>query len=148
VRLELYQLFPYFAGIDLIKYLNTNNSYQMKQILHVLFLLLFSFAILAQNGFRNTEVYTDSSSKQLTHRAKQPKTTIYPNPATTFISIANDESVGRVQIYNLVGRRMKSFNIIAEGQRYDIADLPQGMYLVQVMDKSNKIMTTLRITKR
>ncbi len=120
----------------------------MKQILHVLFLLLFSFATFAQIGFRNNEAYSGESSNLLTHRVKQPKITIYPNPATTFISIANDEFVGSVRVYNLVGRQMKSFNILAEGQRYNIADLPQGMYLVQIIDKSNKIMTTLRITKR
>ncbi len=42
---------------------------------------------------------------------------------------------------------MKAFEAQLE-DKYDIADLPMGMYLVQLIDEQSKIITTKRFNKR
>jgi len=66
---------------------------------------------------------------------------IYPNPAFNFIGLNNISDIGSIIIYNLVGRKMKKFTP-QKGERYDIADLPRGMYLVQLLGKDGKVVTT------
>ncbi len=81
----------------------------------------------------------------------QPKVTkvkIYPNPATEFISIDNAQDVKELYILNLVGRKLKVIENIEENVHYDISDLPNGMYLVQIINHKNKIITTQRLSKR
>ena len=44
-------------------------------------------------------------------------------------------------------RKVKIFDTISNG-KYDISDLPDGMYLVSMVDGSQKIVKTVRISKR
>ena len=76
------------------------------------------------------------------------KITVYPNPATNYISIDNADNVKKITIINLVGRKLKTFENIQQDERYDVTELPNGMYLVQIIDNSNKVITTVRVSKR
>ncbi len=76
-----------------------------------------------------------------------PELKIYPNPATDFISLSHNEGIERLVIYNLVGRKMKSFNV-REGGKYQVSDMPKGMYLVQLLGERDKIITTQRLHKQ
>jgi type IX secretion system substrate protein len=78
----------------------------------------------------------------------QAKITIYPNPATNFISINTDYHVKQINIFNLIGRKLKTIDNVVKDQRYDITELPKGMYLIQIVDTGNKVLTTQRISKR
>ena len=80
--------------------------------------------------------------------SEQPPISIYPNPAINYISIDNDENVKSIIIFNLVGRKIMTFENIQKNELYDVSTLSNGMYLVQVTDNSNKIITTQRISKR
>jgi Secretion system C-terminal sorting domain len=107
----------------------------MKQLLLVLF---FAFTSLALFGQSNAD---GSGSSPV-------KISIYPNPATNFISINKDENVRDIAIFNLVGRKLKTFQNVEKDEHYDVSDLPVGMYLIQVIDDKKKIVTTQRISKR
>lgn len=76
------------------------------------------------------------------------KIKIFPNPATEYISIDNAQDVKELNILNLVGRKLKVIDNVQQDVQYDISDLPNGMYLVQVIDQKNKIITTQRLSKR
>ncbi len=76
------------------------------------------------------------------------KISVYPNPVTNFISINKADNVNAISVFNLVGRKLKTFRDIEKDQRYDVSDLPNGMYLVQILDSANKIITTQRVSKR
>lgn len=72
---------------------------------------------------------------------------VFPNPAVDYIEVTLNQQVRQVAVYNLVGRRVKSFNY-GDGEKYYIGDLPRGMYLVQLLGDRNRAITTQRINLR
>ncbi len=73
---------------------------------------------------------------------------VYPNPASDFISVNNDDNVKTIVVYNIVGRKIKQFEIEHIGAQYDIRDLPDGLYSVHLVGKNNKVLSTQRLTVR
>lgn len=73
---------------------------------------------------------------------------IYPNPATDFIKITNADGIETMEIYNLIGKKVGSFNNINTFDTYNVSDLPNGMYLVRLLDEDNEVLGTKRISKR
>lgn len=114
----------------------------MKQTL-LLFLLLFTFSFAqAQLAMRD-----DCSSCRVTYTKTDIK--VYPNPVTNFIAFQNEDGIVRkVVLYNLVGRRISKFVAVNGKNTYDVSDLARGMYLIQLVDGADKIITTKRINKR
>lgn len=75
---------------------------------------------------------------------------LYPNPATDFFALdeasAETGEARTLHLYNLLGQRVRSFRVEKE-QRYHIADLPGGLYLVQILNAKDHIITTRRMHK-
>jgi hypothetical protein len=90
-----------------------------------------------------------ASSKNANQVQAAPKVdlTIYPNPTAEYIGIMNDDNVQFIHVYNLVGKKIETFEA-ESGAKYDVRDLPNGLYLIQVVGKNNKILTTQRLHKR
>lgn len=73
---------------------------------------------------------------------------VYPNPTIDYISVDDPQHMLEyVAVYNLVGKRVKNFEF-SEGMQYSIAELPKGLYLVQLQDKNRKVLKTQKIQKR
>lgn len=74
---------------------------------------------------------------------------IFPNPFDSHISLGENAVglVGKILIFNLVGRQMKSFDFV-DGEKYYVGDLPKGMYLIQLLGEKGKILRTKRISKK
>ncbi len=74
---------------------------------------------------------------------------IYPNPTTDYINFDNESGkVERVIIYSLVGRKVKEYKANDGKNTYDVTDLSNGMYLIQLTGADNKVIKTQRINKR
>ncbi len=116
----------------------------MKQTLLLIFFAFFTAISATQSKSDSTGLWGVQSDLTVS----QAKISIYPNPATNFISINTDDQVKQINIFNLIGRKLKTISNVVKDQRYDITDLPNGMYLVQVVDNRHKILTTQRISKR
>lgn len=71
---------------------------------------------------------------------------IFPNPVSTTFEIGYSERVVNVRVINMVGREVRQFDY-ATKSTYDIANLPQGMYLVQLSDGNDNVIHTQRIKK-
>lgn len=71
---------------------------------------------------------------------------LFPNPTTSYFQITSSVAVQSVEVFNLLGRKMKTFDF-AVSRFFDIADLPDGMYLVQLIDDQKNIVTTHRLQK-
>ena len=76
-----------------------------------------------------------------------PSASVFPNPATEYITVTNDDAVRNIYVFNLVGRKIKTFDV-TKGERYEISDLPNGLYVIQLIGKTNKVLTTQRLTKK
>ncbi|HRI58142.1 MAG TPA: T9SS type A sorting domain-containing protein [Saprospiraceae bacterium] len=78
----------------------------------------------------------------------KPDLSVFPNPTTEYISVQDkNDAVGFLSVFNLVGKKVKEFEFV-KGEQYYIADLPKGMYLVQILDRSKRNLTTQKIEKR
>ncbi|MDX2278608.1 MAG: T9SS type A sorting domain-containing protein [Saprospiraceae bacterium] len=78
----------------------------------------------------------------------RPDLSVFPNPATEFISVEDhSDLVGEISVISMAGRKVKLFTY-TKGEQYAVSDLPKGMYLVQLIDKSKRILTTQKLEKR
>lgn len=75
------------------------------------------------------------------------KIRIFPNPTSDYIQLTNNSIVDHLDIYNVVGRKVRSFQANFGG-RYDISNLPNGLYLVSLMNEKEGVLKTLRLRKR
>lgn len=124
----------------------------MKQTLLLLSFLLINLVAFAQRDSNCSSCDSSapqnySSTQNASLVSQHIDLSIYPNPATDYIGLSDNDSVGRIMLYNLVGKRMKTYDY-AKGETYYVADLPSGMYLVQLIGKNNKIIATQRVSKR
>lgn len=71
---------------------------------------------------------------------------VYPNPAVDFVSFKNAQNVDHILVYNITGQVKKRFAYAAD-ERYNLAELPQGIYLIQFRDENEKIIATKRLKK-
>jgi len=92
-------------------------------------------ATLADNPAISATVSSlvDHSSSHVSISANDRKISVYPNPASEFISLAGVENAS-VFIYSTEGRLMLSHENFRKGERIGIAELPHGVYFVKVVD--------------
>lgn len=115
----------------------------MRQILHsILFSLVLILAISVTASANNGG---DDDNKTTTEQTTND-IQVYPNPAIDYIMVTDNEAVSKVWIYNILGRRVKSYKVEADA-KYDIKDLPRGMYIVRLIDNSGQLVMTRRINK-
>ena len=72
---------------------------------------------------------------------------VFPNPAAEYFEVQAGSQIRQITVINMVGRAVKTF-VYNDKQRYYIADLPRGMYLIQLSDDRGKVMNTQRLNKR
>ena len=99
-------------------------------------LLIFLFGVL-----------TYAASAQTERRNDRIALSIFPNPATEYITVNDEDAVHNIVVFNMVGRKIRNFDI-EKGTRYEIGDLPNGLYLVQLLGKNAKVLGTQRLTKK
>jgi len=98
----------------------------MKNVLLIVFVLFLSLGLSAQSATEDLR--------------------IFPNPVSTTFEIGYSERVANVSVINMVGREVRKFDYAVKNT-YDIADLPQGMYLVQLRDGAGEVIHTQRVKK-
>lgn len=73
--------------------------------------------------------------------------TIYPNPARDFVVLPENNQITKAILYNIAGKQVKTFNMVANTRQFNVADLMRGTYLLQFIDDSGAILHTTRLTK-
>lgn len=71
---------------------------------------------------------------------------VYPNPATTHISINASTPITEAHIYNMLGQEIKSIQGIDNNTQIDVSDLASGNYLVKV--QAGEFTDTLKFIKQ
>ncbi len=72
---------------------------------------------------------------------------IYPNPVSDYMTITRNTFIRQLWISNILGKQVRTFDT-SLGNKYDISDLPDGIYLVSMVDANRKVVKTVRISKR
>lgn len=72
---------------------------------------------------------------------------IYPNPTTEYFSVDGVDDLRQVVVVNLVGQIVKKFSA-SVNSRYKVSDLETGLYLIRLINKEDKIVKTIRLSKR
>ncbi|MEZ5045933.1 MAG: T9SS type A sorting domain-containing protein [Chitinophagaceae bacterium] len=77
--------------------------------------------------------------------------TVYPNPATNFVSVnVNNSNIANMHVVNVIGKRVASLKInpaINNKIRYNMENLNNGIYMLQFTDSKGKLLGVKRITK-
>jgi cobalamin biosynthesis protein CbiG len=69
---------------------------------------------------------------------------IYPNPTKNSFALTQDAS--RLEIYNIAGQLVKTFNNVISNQQLDSTNLETGLYLIKITD-TNGISQTKKMLK-
>ncbi|MBK6947437.1 MAG: T9SS type A sorting domain-containing protein [Haliscomenobacter sp.] len=72
---------------------------------------------------------------------------VYPNPASDFFEISASEGVDKIVVYNALGVPVKTF-LSAPGQRYSLGRIPDGIYLIALINNQKGVLKTTRLFKR
>ncbi|MEL6276543.1 MAG: T9SS type A sorting domain-containing protein, partial [Bacteroidota bacterium] len=75
---------------------------------------------------------------------------VYPNPAIEqfYVETPNSIKLGKVEVYNTLGRKIKTFDRPPGPDGYPIDELPEGIYLINLYDDHGKKLRTLRLFHR
>jgi len=69
---------------------------------------------------------------------------IFPNPIQTSFSISQDERIEKIEIYNSLGKKLKSYSWQTS---YDVQFLPSDIYFVKIWTKQNELLEVLKLIK-
>ncbi len=83
-----------------------------------------------------------NTPKRNRHRNLQ----VYPNPTRNIFQVSDNEIVGRVILFNLLGRPLKTYSYVP-GDLYRLDELPKGTYLVQLQDREGRVLVTRALNK-
>ena len=83
-----------------------------------------------------------------TNNALQPSFNIYPNPVRNVLYIANLENTNRIEIYNIIGQRVREINQVT-GKKLTIhtGDLNNGIYIVSAFGEKG-VLKSMKFIKR
>jgi Secretion system C-terminal sorting domain len=71
---------------------------------------------------------------------------IYPNPTIDYFQLTDNDAVEKVVIYNIIGRQMRSYKAV-EGLKYSVNDLPDGLYIIRLLNSYGGTVKTVRLSK-
>lgn len=100
------------------------------------------FANWDTNGNDNSELWINNSTLSITESSIK-KINIFPNPTTTYFNIESKNQVEKIDIYDILGKKVKSFN---QQENYNINHLKKGIYFVNVY--SENYLQTFKIIKQ
>jgi Secretion system C-terminal sorting domain len=71
---------------------------------------------------------------------------VYPNPTTDYFQLSDDDLIDKVVIYNIIGRQMRTYKVTENG-RYNVNDLPEGLYIIRLLASNGATIKTIRLSK-
>ncbi len=74
--------------------------------------------------------------------------TIYPNPASDFVVLPENNQIAKAVLYNIAGKQITTFDMMSNTRRFDVMDIMRGTYLLQFIDETGGILHTTRLTKK
>ena len=116
----------------------------MKQLLQT---LLFSFTLIIAVSFTASANNGGGENDDVRTHQINNDIRVYPNPAIDYIMVTENDNIDKVWIYNILGKRVKSYKVEGSETKYDIRDLPKGMYIVRLINHNGDLVMTSRVNK-
>lgn len=92
--------------------------------------------------------YTFDALIASTNQSNPIPVRLYPNPTTDYFQLQGEvNKVKTVAVYNIIGRQIRTFQTNVDSRFY-VGDIPNGLYLVSLLDKNNRMLHTFRLNKR
>lgn len=84
---------------------------------------------------KSNQVFYDNISLKMAATASvddvfSSKVSVYPNPATNFVTVSTSEKIDRLEIYNLLGKRVVATSKL-NNNNIDVSSLSKGVYLIK-----------------
>jgi hypothetical protein len=91
-----------------------------------------------------------SESGNFSSRPVPTSVNLFPNPARErfFVEAPPGTKIGRVEVSNALGNRLRKYDRPDGKQGYDVENLPDGLYLISIYDDKGKKLKTLRLLHR
>ncbi len=91
-----------------------------------------------------------SGSGNFSSRPVPTSVNLFPNPARErfFVEAPPGIKIGRVEVSNALGNRLRKYDRPDGKQGYDVENLPDGLYLISIYDDKGKKLKTLRLLHR
>jgi hypothetical protein len=114
----------------------------------VLHTAIFDISISGAEAVEATPTSTPVAAPRPVVKPRGPS--IYPNPAVDrfYVNLPANVELGRIDILNTLGRRVRSFEGGLDENGYKIDALPEGIYLIGLYDNQGKVIKTLRLLHR
>jgi hypothetical protein len=90
---------------------------------------------LTRTGIQTLSPFTVMSAKVATGlvATQESKVTVYPNPATDFISFSSVIAGSKLSIVDLTGRVQRNVTLSGDNSTVNVSDLPAGLYLYRIV---------------
>jgi len=110
----------------------------MKLKLYILLFFIFNLNFASAQSSTSNNHKVTPIEKSLDIQVK-----IFPNPAVDFIQLSSNVEINKIEVYNLIGKRIKLMNNI--NNTFNVSDLRNGIYLIRIFNNQNKIIKVLRL---
>ena len=110
----------------------------MKLKIYIFLFFIFSFGFVYAQSYHPTVKIEKTSSR------KTSGISIYPNPTVDYFFINSDIEIGKIEIYNIIGKKIKTLEN-TNSNTFDVSDLRVGIYLVRILDTHNKSLKVIRL---
>ncbi|QZT38073.1 T9SS type A sorting domain-containing protein [Halosquirtibacter xylanolyticus] len=101
---------------------------------------------LAKDSNIGTDIYFDNfwfytgGVKTAVDELERASLNIYPNPTSEFFVLNSEDPIRKVEVFNVLGTKVKDVVNYLPNSRVDVANLPSGQYLVRVTtNKGTKV---------
>lgn len=91
----------------------------------------------------NTACVTVNRGVSGINEIAEGEVSVYPNPATTVINVANAEGA-QVSVFDMSGRMVANVESANANEAINVANLAKGMYIVRIVDGQN--VTTKKVS--
>ena len=100
-----------------------------------------------ESNTMTTHYSFNQAASAATREVDKASLKVSPNPARDFFTITDNEMVHTVTVYNILGKALKTFRTV-NGLKYDISELPEGLYLVRMTASNGTTIKTVRMNKQ
>jgi len=129
----------HFMSIPLSAFIPESSSFSLSTISEIFVLRsenAISTVVGSSNNFQVDNIYLSTSNVLSVMAGEKNKSlSLFPNPASSKITITSDQNMDKISIYDATGKRAISKQSGEKTSQIDISKLSKGTYMISVESK-------------